>query len=143
MRVRLTNAASISVAVASYQVDLRSRVSGKDPLVRGSGEVVCGCGRVLGTAPGWCAGAGACRARRAVSVKVQTRAGHGIGVVVGADVCWARRAVRVEVRARTGHGIEVVCGYRRVLGTALRCAVVCAFGRVLGTACEVGFCGYG
>ena len=85
MRVRLTNSARISVAVASYQVDLRSRVSGKDPLAcrragqrRGGGvipgglevqglekgppgvltggvaekSVVCGCGRVLGTACG-------------------------------------------------------------------------------------------
>ena len=32
VRVRLTNAASISVNVASNQADLRSRVSGNDPL---------------------------------------------------------------------------------------------------------------
>ena len=54
MRVRLTNAASISVAVASYQVDLRSRISEGPPgvLTGGAAEkgVVCGCGRVLGTA---------------------------------------------------------------------------------------------
>ena len=31
MRVRRTNLASISVTVASYQTDLRSRHSGKDP----------------------------------------------------------------------------------------------------------------
>ena len=40
MRVRWTNAASISIDVVSYQADLRSRVSGKDPRridVRGSG----------------------------------------------------------------------------------------------------------
>ena len=49
----MTNAASVSVAVASYQVDLRSRVSGE---------------RVLGTASGWFAGADACRARLAVRV---------------------------------------------------------------------------
>ena len=107
MRVRLTNAASISVAVASYQVDLGSRVSGRDPLaywragqrrgglrVRAHAEhgvrYALRYGRVLGTAPGWCAGAGACRAWRAVSVEVQARAGHGIGVVAGADACWAR-----------------------------------------------------
>ena len=32
VRVRWTNAASISIAVVPYQADLRSRVSGKDPL---------------------------------------------------------------------------------------------------------------
>ena len=51
----------------------------------------------------------------------------------GAGACRARRVVRVEVRARAGHGIGVVCGYRRVLGMALRCAVR-GCGRVLGTA---------
>ena len=32
MMVRWTNAAIISIAVVSHQADLRSRVSGKDPL---------------------------------------------------------------------------------------------------------------
>ena len=40
MRVRWTNAASISIAVVLYQADLRSRVAGKDPLA--SGVLTCG-----------------------------------------------------------------------------------------------------
>ena len=63
--------------------------------------MVCGCGRVLGTALG---------CGRVLGTALRRFAGMG--------ACRAWRVVCVEVQARAGHGIGVVCGYGRIPGTA-------------------------